>query len=344
MPQKSESQSSSRSSVEPKKESEKLQKVLARAGFGSRREIEGWIEAGRVKVNDVAATLGDRVTFHDKVRVNGRVVHPQRLFGQRRRVLVYYKDVGTVCTRSDPEKRRTIYRDLPSIKTGRWISVGRLDINTSGLMIMTTDGELANRLIHPSYEIEREYLVRVLGKVAPAVLDRLTQGIELEDGPAKFDKLIDMGGEGANHWYRVTLHEGRNREVRRIWESQGVQVSRLSRISFGPVEIPRRLPRGKWQELEQTEIETLCGVVGLHEKPSSNKKTSFNKKTSSDKRVVSGKKASSRKKVSSKKKASPNKKIPSDKRVVSSKKASSSEKVSSRKKVVKKKAVKKKAT
>ena len=284
------------SNSQPAKDSEKLQKVLARAGFGSRREIETWIEAGRIKVNDEVAKLGDRVSFHDKVRVNGRVVHPQRLFGTRRRVLIYHKDVGTVCTRSDPENRRTVFRDLPSIKTGRWISVGRLDINTSGLLIMTTDGELANRLMHPSYEIEREYLVRVLGQVAPSVLKRLTQGVDLEDGPAKFDNIIDVGGEGANHWYRVTLHEGRNREVRRIWESQGVQVSRLSRIRFGPVEMPRRLARGKCQELDQKEIEALCGIVGLQEKTASSRKKAsrktFPKKKSVKKKSVSRRKNS----------------------------------------------------
>lgn len=252
--------------------SEKLQKVLARAGFGSRREIETWISAGKIKVNDEIATLGDRVTAQDTVRVNGRVVHPHRLFATRRRVLVYHKDVGTVCTRSDPEQRKTIFSDLPDLHTGRWINVGRLDINTSGVMIMTTDGELANRLMHPSYEIEREYLVRVLGKVEPAILDRLQQGIELEDGKARFENIIDVGGEGANHWYRVTLREGRNREVRRMWESQGVQVSRLSRIRFGPVEMPRRLARGKWQELEQSDIDALLEVVGLNAQSQSDKK------------------------------------------------------------------------
>lgn len=244
-------------------ESEKLQKVLARAGFGSRREIEGWIEAGKIKVNDQVAQLGDRVTPHDNIRVNGRQVHPHRLFATRRRVLIYHKDVGTVCTRSDPEQRKTIFSDLPELRTGRWINVGRLDINTSGLLIITTDGELANRLMHPSYEIEREYLVRVLGKIDPEILEHLQQGIELEDGMARFENIIDVGGEGANHWYRVTLREGRNREVRRMWESQGVQVSRLSRIRFGPIEMPRRLARGQWQELDQEQIDTLLDAVGL---------------------------------------------------------------------------------
>jgi 23S rRNA pseudouridine2605 synthase len=252
--------------------SEKLQKVLARAGFGSRREIETWIEQGRIKVNRHTASLGDRVTPEDKISVNGRAVHPQRLFGTQRRVIIYNKDFGTVCTRSDPEQRKTIFEDLPRIKSGRWISVGRLDINTSGLLLLTTDGELANRLMHPSHEIEREYLVRVLGEVDNAILQRLQRGVELEDGVARFEKIRDIGGEGANHWYRVVLREGRKREVRRLWESQGVKVSRLNRIRFGSIEIPRRLQRGQWQEMEAQQIDALCRMVGLPTASSGNER------------------------------------------------------------------------
>ena len=244
---------------------EKLQKVLARAGFGSRREIETWIEQGRIKVNQHTAKLGDRVTAHDRISVNGKAVSAQRLFGGQRRVIIYNKDFGSVCTRSDPEQRKTIFADLPHLKNGRWISVGRLDINTSGLLLLTTDGELANRLMHPSFEIEREYLVRVHGTVDDAILSRLQQGVELDDGKARFDKIIDVGGEGANHWYRVVLREGRKREVRRLWESQAVQVSRLTRIRYGNIEIPRRLQRGQWLELEPKQTEALCKMAGLSE-------------------------------------------------------------------------------
>lgn len=243
--------------------SEKLQKVLARAGFGSRRELEEWIEAGRVKVNRETAKLGDRATKEDKIFVDGKLINSYRLFATQRRVIVYHKNVGTVCTRSDPEHRKTIYHDLPKLRGGRWIGIGRLDLNTSGLLLLTTDGELANRLMHPSYEVEREYLVRVLGAVSPAVLKGLLDGVELDDGVAKFDTITDVGGEGANHWYRVTLHEGRNREVRRLWEAQGIQVSRLSRIRFASIEMPRRLMRGNWQELEEKQVEDLCNTVGL---------------------------------------------------------------------------------
>ncbi|MDH5325803.1 MAG: pseudouridine synthase [Gammaproteobacteria bacterium] len=241
---------------------EKLQKVLARAGYGSRRLMETWIEQGRVSVNKVTAKLGDRVGENDLIALDGRLI-PKRLLDATQKTLLYHKNVGTVCSRSDPEGRSTIFEDMPKISGGRWISVGRLDISTSGLLIMTSDGELANRLMHPSYELEREYLVRVLGSVSPATINQLLAGVDLDDGPANFDSIVDMGGEGANHWYRVVVKEGRNREVRRLWESQGVVVSRLTRIRFGPVELPRSLARGQTVQMPDKLLADLYRVVGL---------------------------------------------------------------------------------
>jgi 23S rRNA pseudouridine2605 synthase len=244
--------------------SEKIQKVLARAGFGSRRQIEQWLEEGRIRVNQLTAKLGDRISETDAVELDGKRISSQRMQTASRRVLMYHKDVGTVCTRSDPEGRKTVFDDLPKLRGSRWILVGRLDITTTGLLLVTTDGELANRLMHPSYGLEREYLVRVLGKVDHAMLERLLQGVELEDGIAQFESIVDMGGEGANHWYKVVVKEGRNREVRRLWESQGIQVSRLSRIRFGPVLLPKYLRRGKWMDLDEKRIGELCARIGLN--------------------------------------------------------------------------------
>ncbi len=242
---------------------ERLQKVLARAGFGSRREIESWISAGRVSVNGKAAQLGDCVGEHDVVRVDGRVLAAATLQGPERRVILYHKPIGEVCSRSDPEGRPTIFEHLPKLRGGRWVAVGRLDVTTTGLILLTTDGELANRLMHPSSNIEREYAVRVFGEVSPAVLQRLREGVTLDDGLARFDTIVDAGGEGANHWYHVTLHEGRNREVRRLWEHEGVTVSRLIRVRYGPLPLPRGLRPGKSQELEGEPLEALLQMVGL---------------------------------------------------------------------------------
>jgi 23S rRNA pseudouridine2605 synthase len=253
--------------------SEKIQKVLARAGFGSRRQIEQWIADGRIRVNRQTATLGDRIDAGDAVELDGKVVSAQRLYASQRRVIMYHKDIGTVCTRSDPEGRTTVFGDFPKLRDGRWILVGRLDITTTGLLLITTDGELANRLMHPSYELDREYLVRVLGAVNPAMLERLLQGVELEDGTAQFESIVDMGGEGANHWYKVVIKEGRNREVRRLWESQGIQVSRLSRVRFGPILLPKSLRRGHWRDLDDRQISALCERVGLSHTPAANAKT-----------------------------------------------------------------------
>ena len=246
---------------------EKLQKVLARAGYGSRREIESWIEAGRIKVNKRVATLGDRVSESDRIQIDGKFIPQSRLKEQRSRVLIYHKPVGEVCTRHDPEGRDTVFKHLPRLSSGRWISIGRLDITTSGLLLVTTDGELANRLMHPSHQIEREYAVRVLGDVNHDMLKRLQQGVELEDGPARFDAVIDAGGEGANHWYHVVLHEGRNREVRRLWESQGLQVSRLMRVRYGSIVLPRGQKPGRWEDLPDHLVDELRLSVGL--KPTS---------------------------------------------------------------------------
>lgn len=244
---------------------DKLQKVLANAGFASRREIENWIQQGRITVNGETANLGIRVSEEDDIVLDGKAF--QFPDSQKTRVILYHKPVGEICSRDDPEGRETIFSQLPSIQRGRWITVGRLDINTSGLLILTTNGELANRLMHPSYEIEREYAVRVLGEVKPEALQELKKGVTLDDGVANFDAIIDSGGEGANHWYHVILHEGRNREVRRLWEAVGCKVSRLARVRYGPITLSRGLKPGKWQDLPPGLIETLVKQVGLNLKP-----------------------------------------------------------------------------
>ena len=242
--------------------SEKLQKVLARAGLGSRRLIERWIEEGRITIDGQPATLGARVTPHQMLRVDGRIV-PAHAIQPKPRILIYHKPEGEVCTRSDPQGRPTVFDKLPVLRGARWIAVGRLDYNTSGLLLFTTDGELANRLMHPSREIEREYAVRVLGKVSEEMLARLKQGIMLEDGPAHFDTIVDAGGSGANHWYHVTLKEGRNREVRRMWDAIGVQVSRLIRIRFGSIQLPPRFHAGRTMELDDDAAAALYEQVEL---------------------------------------------------------------------------------
>lgn len=241
---------------------EKIQKVLANAGLGSRRQIESWISEGRISVNGATAKLGDRITLQDKVRVDGRDVLLAKT-QSKTRVLLYHKPEGEICSRSDPEGRATVFDRLPLLRNGRWISVGRLDFNTSGVLLLTNDGELANKLMHPSAEIEREYAVRVQGAVSTGMLTRLRKGVNLEDGPGHFEQIKDAGGEGSNHWYHVLVKEGRNRFVRRLWESQGVKVSRLIRIRFGDLTLPRLLRRGRWMELETEEINMLCKSVGM---------------------------------------------------------------------------------
>lgn len=245
--------------------SEKLQKVLARAGQGSRREIETLIEQGRVSVDGKIATLGDRVDAIDsiKIRVDGRVVSIIASDETVCRVLAYYKPEGELCTRRDPDGRPTVFDRLPKITGSRWVAVGRLDINTSGLLLFTTDGELANRLMHPSQEVEREYAVRVFGQVDKEKIGQLTKGVQLEDGLSAFKSLSFQGGEGLNQWYNVTLNEGRNREVRRLWEAVGVQVSRLIRTRYGNIALPKGLPRGGWTELPLEETNYLRELVSL---------------------------------------------------------------------------------
>ncbi|MBL8259237.1 MAG: pseudouridine synthase [Candidatus Competibacteraceae bacterium] len=241
--------------------SERLQKFLARAGLGSRRQIEDWIRQGRISVNGAPAQLGHQVGDADRIQIDGKPV-AVRADRQPRRVLAYYKPVGQMTTRRDPEGRPTVFERLPWLRDGRWIAVGRLDLNTQGLLLLTNDGELANRLMHPSSQIEREYAVRVLGAVAPETLERLRAGVSLDDGLARFDDIREVGGEGANRWYHVILREGRNREVRRLWESQGVTVSRLIRVRYGPVVLRRGLHPGRWDELDDVQVDALLAAVG----------------------------------------------------------------------------------
>ncbi|MGK3141936.1 23S rRNA pseudouridine(2605) synthase RluB [Pantoea sp. C2G6] len=247
--------------------SEKLQKVLARAGHGSRREIESMIAAGRVSVDGKIATLGDRVESSKslKIRIDGHLVSIAESATEVCRVLAYYKPEGELCTRSDPEGRPTVFDRLPRLRGSRWIAVGRLDVNTCGLMLFTTDGGLANRLMHPSREVEREYAVRVFGQVDDDKIRQLSKGVQLEDGPAAFKTLRFGGGEGINQWYNVTLTEGRNREVRRLWEAVGVQVSRLMRVRYGDITLPKGLPRGGWTELDLPAVNYLRNLVGMDE-------------------------------------------------------------------------------
>ncbi|HSW70241.1 MAG TPA: pseudouridine synthase [Gammaproteobacteria bacterium] len=237
--------------------SEKIQKILANAGLGSRRQIEEWLREGRVSVNGSAAKLGDRMTLDDKVCVDGRDVNLVKSSTQKTRVVLYHKPEGEICSRKDPEGRATVFDHLPRLNNGRWISIGRLDFNTSGVLLLTNNGELAHRLMHPSANIEREYAVRVQGKVTPEMVNHLKKGIKLEDGMAHFERIVDAGGEGSNHWYHVMVKQGRNRLVRRMWESQRLVVSRLIRIRFGTVMLPRMLRRGKWVELTLDEITAL---------------------------------------------------------------------------------------
>jgi 23S rRNA pseudouridine2605 synthase len=242
---------------------ERIQKILARGGVASRREIERWITEGRLKINGITATLGTRLNTGDHLQINDRVVHWEKFAEQPTRVLLYHKPTGEVVTRRDPEGRPTIFRRLPELATGRWIAVGRLDINTSGLLLLTNNGELANRLMHPSTQVEREYAVRILGHVSEATLATLKEGVQLEDGLAKFDNIFSVGGEGANKWYNVIVTEGRNRLVRRLWESQNVVVSRLMRVRYGPVVLPDSVRTGKVYEITDKELKLLFEFAGM---------------------------------------------------------------------------------
>ncbi|WP_194439527.1 23S rRNA pseudouridine(2605) synthase RluB [Vibrio fluminensis] len=243
---------------------EKLQKILARAGHGSRRELEALIKAGRVSVNGMVAKLGERLEDDSAiVRIDGHVVSVKASEEVVCRVLAYYKPEGELCTRHDPEGRRTVFDRLPKIRGSRWISVGRLDANTSGLLLFTTDGELANRLMHPSRQVEREYLVRVFGEVNEQKVKNLVRGVQLEDGMARFEDVVYAGGEGMNHTFYVAINEGRNREVRRLWESQETTVSRLKRVRYGDIYLDKKLPRGGWMELTLKDVNYLRELVEL---------------------------------------------------------------------------------
>lgn len=240
---------------------EKLQKALAHLGLGSRRQIEQWIEAGRLTIDGKQARLGDRVRAGQAVRLDGKPVALEAAPAVR--VLLYHKPLREVCSRNDPEGRKTVFERLPRLKSGRWISVGRLDFNTSGVLLFTTDGELAHALMHPSTAIEREYLVRVMGSVDDAMLERLKAGVQLDDGPARFSDIQEGGGDGINRFFYVVLMEGRNREVRRLWESQGLTVSRLKRVRYGEVFMPSKLKQGQWLELPQRDVDVIYQMAGL---------------------------------------------------------------------------------
>lgn len=246
--------------------SEKLQKILAQVGVGSRREMERWIADGRITLNGETAKLGERAGPDDEIRVDGKVVeHSKRA---PRRVLAYNKPEGEVCTRNDPEGRPTVFDNLPKLKGERWIAVGRLDINTAGLLLFTTDGELANKLMHPSSStVDREYAVRVAGEVTDEKIENLKKGVLLEDGMAKFTDVQYFDGDGFNQWYHVCIMEGRNREVRRLWESQEMKVSRLKRVRYGCIFLSKKISVGKWQELDQKETDELSKLVDLPSRP-----------------------------------------------------------------------------
>jgi len=233
--------------------------VLAGAGLGSRREMEQWIAAGRVSVNGEPAGVGTRVSADDRVAVDGRPLRLHR--GVPARVLLYHKPTGEIVSRDDPEGRPEVFDKLPRLRGAKWIAVGRLDFNTSGLLIFTTSGELANRLMHPRHRIEREYAVRVLGELSEEQMQALRTGVPLEDGPAHLDSIEDVGGQGSNHWYNVVLSEGRNREVRRLFEALHLTVSRLMRVRFGPITLPSHLKRGQMRELDEAEIGRLLAAL-----------------------------------------------------------------------------------
>ena len=245
----------------------RLQKLLAQAGLGSRRTVEGWIREGRVTVGGRTAQLGDRASHADEVRLDGRKLDLAGEAGEAHgggELLLYYKPVGEVTTRRDPQGRPTVFERLPPPGRGRWISVGRLDVNTSGLLLLTTDGALAHRLMHPSGEVEREYLVRLRGQPAPDAIQRLLAGVSLEDGPARFDRIsADPPATGAHSSFRVVLHGGRNREVRRLWEAVGFEVSRLLRIRYGPIDLPRDMRPGDTRLADGPTLGRLRSAVRL---------------------------------------------------------------------------------
>ena len=246
---------------------ERLQKIMATAGLGSRRELEKRIRAGAVTINGKATELGQAAKAGDRLGFEGRTWKVIET-GKSQRSLVYNKKTGEITTRSDPENRPTVFDNMPRIEGARWIAVGRLDINTSGLLLMTTDGELANAMMHPSNQVDREYACRIFGEVSKEQIEQLKQGVMLDDGPANFSDIVSSGGEEGNRWFHVTILEGRNREVRRLWASQGVTVSRLKRVRYGAVFLPKRLRMGEYEELTAKDHQTLREDVGLKPAPS----------------------------------------------------------------------------
>jgi 23S rRNA pseudouridine2605 synthase len=240
----------------------KLHKVLAEAGLGSRRDMEELIVAGRVSVNGEPAHIGQRILPTDQVRINGKPLQ-RRISKKPPRVLVYHKPAGEIVSTSDPDGRPSVFDRLPTMKVGKWLAVGRLDFNTEGLLLFTTSGDIANRLMHPRYGIDREYAVRTLGELEEGMRQKLLAGVELDDGVAQFSKIADGGGEGVNKWYRVTIGEGRNREVRRMFEAIGLTVSRLIRTRYGSMTLPRGLKRGRWEELEENDVRSLMSMIGM---------------------------------------------------------------------------------
>jgi len=256
---------------------ERIQKLLAHQGVASRRQVDSMLQQGRITVNGKPAKPGDQISGREKIALDGKLIRINT-HESRPKLMMYHKPLGQVCTRSDPEGRPDVFQNLPNLERGRWVSIGRLDINTSGLILFTDQGELANRLMHPSFEIEREYAVRVHGTVDADMLQQLSQGVELDDGMAKFDQIIDGGGEGTNHWYHVVLKEGKNREVRRLWESVGVEVSRLIRVRYDSFNLPKWLKPGKYRLFDDEVVKRLYQKLQLDYKHSAKSQQSKHRK------------------------------------------------------------------